>query len=493
MNVYFLLSIIKLLLFDTYTSKEAKMKKHVLIPFYLEENNNEQEIYDSESFIKNYYHKNIILNFNLGEPGQKINGIISDSDLCFELKERKNISLLLNEKYTPNYSSSFLLFNKLLWSRWGKTEYMLVGYDYIFFENISEKYNISFMFQISEEKEINSNDIITKEYIAKIGLSIPTYYTSDECPNFISGIKSKAGLDKYTISFEFTSSSSGNFIIGDELYNYNPKKYFESQYLNTYSNEEFELFFNDIMISDNINNQNISFNGTYTYLSFNLRVIIGSKEYKQEIDNTFFNKLVLENICQIDNITFNTSQSYYIYNCDADKINLKLFPKLIFVSKDYQYNFEFSYSDLFTKINSRYYFLIIFKSNYIKNIKDIWVLGQTFYKRYAFTINLDARIIGFYNPNLPINEDDLIDDEKETNNTKKEQNNREENSSNVKKIIFIVLLIVIIVVLLIFAFILGTKMTKDKKKRANELKDDNYEYFPEENEEKNKDLHKIIN
>ena len=36
-------------------------------------------------------------------------------------------------------------------------------------------------------------------------------------------------------------------------------------------------------------------------------------------------------------------------------------------------------------------------------------------------------------------------------------------------------------------------MKKDKKKRANELKDDNYEYFPEENEEKNKDSHKIIN
>ena len=493
MNVYFLLSIIKILLFGTYTSKKVKMKKHVLIPFYLEEDNKEQEIYDSESFIKNYYQKNIILNFNLGEPGQKINGIISDNDLCFELKERKNISLILNEIYIPNYSSSFSLFNKKLWSRWDKTEYMLVGYDYIFFENNNEKYNISFMFQISEEEEINPSDIINKEYIAKIGLGIPLYYTSDACPNFISGIKSKANLDKYTISFEFTNSSSGNFIIGDELYNYNPKKYFESQYVNTYSNDEYEIFFNDIIISDNINNQNISFNGTYTYLSFNLRVIIGSKEYKQEIDNAFFNKLVLENICQIDNITFNSSQSYYIYNCDADKINLNLFPKLIFVSKSLLYNFEFSYSDLFTKINSRYYFLIIFKSNNIRKVKDIWILGQTFYKRYTYTINTDARIIGFYNPNLPIDEDDLIDDEKKTNNTKIEQNNKEENSNNVKRIIFIVLLIVVIVVLLIFAFILGTKMKKDKKKRANELKDDNYEYFPEENEEKNKDSHKIIN
>jgi len=232
--------------------------------------------------------------------------------LCFMKVDKMTIYSLPQIKDNKFYEciEFFKLYEKPLFGihifPQNKKCYLTLTFDFSKYINLNDNEH--------ENDTIFDNDIITKEYIAKIGLSIPFYYTSDECPNFISGIKSKAGLDKYTISFEFTSSSSGNFIIGDELYNYNPKKYFESQYLNTYSNEEFELFFNDIMISDNINNQNISFNGTYTYLSFNLRVIIGSKEYKQEIDNTFFNKLVLENICQIDNITFNTSQSYYIYN-----------------------------------------------------------------------------------------------------------------------------------------------------------------------------------
>ena len=104
---------------------------------------------------------------------------------------------------------------------------MTIGYDYFSLNNnnINEKYNISFYFQITKEKNISLNDIADKQYIAKISLNKPLYYTGYECPNFISEIKTKANLEKYTFSFEFTNSDKGNLIIGDELYNYNHKKY----------------------------------------------------------------------------------------------------------------------------------------------------------------------------------------------------------------------------------------------------------------------------
>ena len=73
----------------------------------------------------------------------------------------------------------------------------------------------------------------------------------------------------------------------------------------------------------------------------------------------------------------------------------------------------------------------------------------------------------FYNPDLPIDKDELPN---------------ENHNINFKKIIIIFLLVILIIGLFILTFFLGKKYNEQRKKRANELKDDNYEYFPESNE-----------
>ena len=476
MNYILFINNIIIFLVNLCSLKGENIKRYIYIPFFIKQENYEKLIYNSESFIHNYLYKDIILNFYLGEPPQKLIGIISNDNILLELIDGKNISSSLSQKYTPKLSTTFSLIHKELYDRWKKTKYLTIGYDFISFENNNQKYNLSFLFQKTEEKKININDIINNNYIAKIGLKKKDDITESDYPNFISEIKQKANLNKYILSFEFIESNKGNLIIGDELYNYNHKKYFKSQYVNSYSNDNFEIFFNDIIISEN-KIKNYSFNGTYGYLNYNLGVIIGSHEYKQKIDDIFFNKLISNNICHLDIISYNSSHKYYIYNCDAGKADLKSFPKLIFFSKYYLYNFEFDYSDLFIKYNSKYYFLIIFKANDINlKIKGIWALGETFYKKYTFTLNVDAKIIGFYNPNLPIDKEEL-----QTNNG---GNNKTINERKyiIKKILFIFFLIILIIGLLVLTFIFGMKMKEERKKRANELKDDNYEYLSETKE-----------
>ena len=44
-----------------------------------------------------------------------------------------------------------------------------MGYDYIYFDN-KEKYNMSFLIQISTEKNININDILNKDIFLKLDL-----------------------------------------------------------------------------------------------------------------------------------------------------------------------------------------------------------------------------------------------------------------------------------------------------------------------------------
>ena len=469
---YFYLSIIIINFFlNLCESKETNSSNFILIPFSIEDKYQSIHEYNSEIFIKNHFIKNLILNFNLGNPFQKINGIIEKNNLCFELKDGNNSSISFQEKYIPKQSSSFSLTSKPIYRTY-KKDFMIIGYDFISFGN-KNKYNMSFLLQITEEENITIEYFKNKGYFAKIGINKPIYYSRDDCPNFISEIKQKANLSNYILSFEFINSNKGNIIIGDELYRYNNKKYHKSQYVHTHSNDDFEIFFDDIIVSDNHKNKNISFNGTYGFFDFNLGVIIGSKEYKQIINDLFFNKLIMENICQIDNITYNDSHIYSVYSCNDDIEKLKNFPKLTFASKNYLYNFEFIYSDLFIKLaNNKYYFLIMFRANNMKKTKDTWILGQPFYTKYTFTLNLDEKIIFFYNENLPIDKEDLPSPNKKR---------------NFAKIIVIISLIIFILGLLVLAFYLGMVKNRQRKQRANELKDDNFEYFSE-SKENNKGL-----
>ena len=124
---------------------------------------------------------------------------------------------------------------------------------------------------------------------------------------------------------------------------------------------------------------------------------------------------------------------------------------------------------LFMEFKERYYFLIIFPEDKYSN--NNWYLGLPFIKRYQFIFNYDLKTIGFYNENI-----------KEKNNTNDETNGdgKSNKNKNVRLIIEIsvgILLIGLIVV----AFIIGKRINNRRKNRANELNDDNYEYFSQEN------------
>ena len=59
---------------------------------------------------------------------------------------------------------------------------------------------------------------------------------------------------------------------------------------------------------------------------------------------------------------------------------------------------------------------------------------------------------------------------------KLENKNPGGNDNNIKAIIIIVCLVIFAIVLSIGMFFLGKKLKNDRKKRANELMDDNYDY-----------------
>ena len=212
-------------------------------------------------------------------------------------------------------------------------------------------------------------------------------------------------------------------------------------------------------------------------LNINSGFIIGTEDFMNYIEDIYFKQLIEKKICLKDLVKLNNegeddNSEYYIYNCYElmlKGVSSKMyavnyyerFPKIIFNSNTVGKSFELQNEDLFKALFSKFYFMIIFKktnNSTQKKEKDIWYLGQPFIKKYPFSINYDSKTIGFY--------------------FKKDKE---------KEIIKYIGIILISLGALYFAYYIGLKAREKRRKRANEMKDDDFEYIPE----KNKDINEI--
>ena len=106
------------------------------------------------------------------------------------------------------------------------------------------------------------------------------------------------------------------------------------------------------------------------------------------------------------------------------------------------------------------YIFLILKREYFLD----WVLGTVFLRKFQLVFDEDSRKIGFYRQFH-------------------ENNNNENINESITKIIVIIFLIIIFsVLLIIFGMVIQKICFKERKKRANELKD-NFEYISENNDE----------
>ena len=456
-----------ILLYD-FINTNSTESKYISIPFVVKSINPNPN-YNSSNFLNDFYIKQIILELNIGTPPQKVNGLLDQAEECFKFVTNDYDKYFINETYYPNLSSSFQNIGSTL------------AKDYISVDKNKESYFLSFSI---EKYNINSN----LSYIPKIGLNIPTLFPINTCPNLIAFFKKENLIKELMWTIEYTNENGGNFVFGDDLTNYDEIKYPKSNYYQMYLRLKYFINFDEVYISENSleNNNKININKTDSMLNINYGVIIGPNEYKNQIDKIYFKELIDKGICNVDrvNYTFNGKKNmeYYIYSCNensfANKKNnyYNKFPSLIFSSKSIEYNFEFTNKDLFVKINNKFYFLIIFQT-LIKPGDIIWYLGEPFYKKYTFSLQFDSKAIGFY-----LNKSKGID------------NNNGLDDNNFKaKYIIIIIIGVLALIILIIATILVLIYLKERKKRMNELEDDNYEYVNDTSINDPKQQKKLIN
>ena len=63
-----------------------------------------------------------------------------------------------------------------------------------------------------------------------------------------------------------------------------------------------------------------------------------------------------------------------------------------------------------------------------------------------------------------------------------------DNNSKVKSILIKIAEVIIVILLIFLAYYIGIKVKEGRKKRANELKDDSYEYISEDNKDINNEI-----
>ena len=204
-------------------------------------------------------------------------------------------------------------------------------------------------------------------------------------------------------------------------------------------------------------------------------LIIGTNDYKNNITKDFFNSYINKGICSMVEI-----DGYTLFECDEkhfDIKDIKNFPTLYMFNNDINHIFEMKGEELFHQLNNKYYFKIIFP------IKDLvpsrWVIGKIFFRKYPTIFSPSNRLIGFYiNPNEGIIEG--LNTEDNENNEDNENENNNNKSSNNRIYVYIIIGVVAIIFTVLGIFI-GKKIFLKKKRKANELIDDNYQYEPQNN------------
>ena len=302
--------------------------------------------------------------------------------------------------------------------------------------------------------------------------------------NFLEKLKERELINNYVWTFKYTNENEGFFIIGEEPHKYDPDNYNESNYLITKPIVGKHIYgwlftLEKVYIGESLFPKSI--NGR---ISFSNNYILSDELYNQTIYKQYFKEYSDKKICFYKSVSF--GHSYYY--CEKDKFtfqDMKKFPTLKMLNLQLEMNFTFTGEELFYEGKDYYYF----KINFMKDSQGGWILGQLFLRKYQLAFDNDGKTIGYYNNFRIPNKDE-----------EEEKGERNLIDSNYKIYLYILIpLTVIVLAAIIFVLTKLECCNKKRKKKVNELIDeDNEDYFninsdnkgSKENNEEDRKLYK---
>jgi len=439
-----LLMLISLFLSINYASSKNILK----IPF---------KLYPSYELLKNQtqlltkmHMSQIAVELSIGTPPKKFNCSINLNNFHSLFLEHDLSGIKFSSYYNKSSSESYnTIENKSIY----------FGEDFDRAEVFSDNIQI-----LDENKKIIDNKF-TLLLIDNLAYDVPNeFYTpgliglrinrSDEKKQvnenrFIYQIKKYGLADTETFFFEFNENGDkGYFVIGEDLFNndnylkINAGKIKISYYIEVvdwsfnfdkvyYGNKEIKYVENALIRTEN-------------------GLIIGPYEYDKILSNYFLN----EAKCNYSTALMGYATFKYYY-CDENFDESKM-EDLVFELRLIGYNFTLSPKDLFYKKNGKKYYKVLFT---FYATQQYWYFNLDFLRKYKLRFDYDRKLIY-----IPIK-----------NETKEEDNNNTSFSIFEQAYFWIIIFMGIFIIVLI-AFIISYLKKYPRKKRANELNDDDYEY-----------------
>ena len=458
---------------------------YIVIPFdiYVEKYNSEKaEIpdYNISRLLNEWFSFKLFSKIKIANPTQEISVFINPQKSCFEFNrfyiEGLNIDKLFHFFSDEEEPINFILYNltssntfRDVSDKFKKYEHKnyLVGNDEIYLYNNFNEINSKNVFISNNLSFYVNKDDYWKSDCRKVNcglhIGMPIFNQEDECPNFNKELKNSNLINKYIFSVHYDSNKSGSIILGAYPHEYLKEKYKEEQLSTFYTKpdegsteiNQFNIFADDIISKSSDGKEIQISNNTKLIFEFYYGFFIGTYSYQEFIENNFFNDLISKNICNKTNLTaYGTVMFFYLYTCKEENLKeIQKFPELKFYLKSSNTSFIFNFDDLFIKIGRRFHFLVIFE----KYHRSFWEIGFPFYKKYDIVFDEDSKIISYYNTNKQI--------EKE-----------ETKNETFKIVLIIILTIILICLILLVGFYFGKLKYMQRKKRANELNDDEYDY-----------------
>lgn len=476
--------------------------------------------YNSSDFLQDYFYRDFYANIRTGIPSKNILTLLDTKGHIFQFEnnflKRKTIDEIVDPDktlskatYDSTKSLSFRNISQYHYSNRELKTASLCSETFLLYEDL----NMEKTTPVKDVEFIIDEGLDDNLHI-RLGLNKPLTKEYQGPPHFIQSLLDSGAITDQTWTIKFLSKTDGLFILGAEPHTYQDikkdKKYQRQYYFRTHSlsgieyHDPISIPAQKIYLKDKSGKEVIIGEETGCYFNYNYGFIIGTKEYKNYILDNFFDELINSKICSYDLSTMkdenDLTYNYYIISCDKYKFKLndydkkyyEKFPSLNFFIFDYNYNFELTKEDLFIEVNDKLYFMILFEK-IIFDHSDLsyWNLGLPFLQKYEFVHNYDRHHIGFY---IPYEEEETETKEKEKegegeregeDNTQKKQENA---SGDRKYIIIIVVGLMVVIILIIATFLIAKNMYQSRKGRANELKDEDFDYISKDKNDKEKEI-----